>query len=271
LSLAGGVRTIIKVQDFIMLKKLIITSALMSAPGLAFAADLPVRGQMALKAPALQEQPFSWTGFYIGANVGDAFDNSDRVNAVVGGLGAFDLRNKSDGVTAGGQFGYNYEFRLGGLNGIVVGVEADAAYTDLSGSLAIPTGIAGATVNLNSRLDYLGTIRGRLGYAYDRLLIYGTGGFAYGTVEHSADLNGANFANLKTTETGFTYGGGFEYALPIDTYTHMSSSSAVTVGAEYLRYELDSNSASFALPGLDASIKLKDVGNIVRARINYKF
>jgi outer membrane immunogenic protein len=151
---------------------------------------------MPLKARAPQEQAFSGTGFYIGANVGDAFDNSDRVNAIVGGLGAFDLRNKSDGVAAGGQFGYNYEFMLGGLNGIVVGVETDAAYTDLSSSLAIPTGIAGSTVNLNSRMDYLGTIRGRLGYAYDRLLIHGTGGFAYGTIEHSADLNGA-FANLK--------------------------------------------------------------------------
>jgi outer membrane immunogenic protein len=253
-----------------MIKKLIFAFTLASVPGLALAADLPIRSQMPLKAPPLQQQAFSWTGFYIGGNVGGAFDNSDRVNASVGGLGAFDLRGKSDGVTAGGQFGYNYEFMLGGLQGIVIGVETDAAYTDLSSSVPIDAGGLG-TVNLHSRLDYLGTVRGRLGYAYDRFLVYGTGGFAYGTVEHSADLNGANFANLKTTETGFTYGGGFEYALPIDTWIHMSNTSAITVGAEYLRYQLDDTSANFGLGGLAASIKLKDVGNIARARINYKF
>jgi outer membrane immunogenic protein len=255
-----------------MLKKLTIAFALASVPGLAAAADLPMRSQMPLKAPPLQQQVFSWTGFYIGGNVGGAFDNSDRVEVTgLAGPGLLDLRNKSDGVTAGGQFGYNYEFMLGGLSGIVVGVETDAAYTDLSSSLPIATGIPGATVNLSSRLDYLGTVRGRLGYAYDRFLVYGTGGFAYGTVEHNADINGANFANLKTTETGFTYGGGFEYALPIDTYIHMTSTSAVTIGAEYLRYQLDDNSANFGLGGLNASIKLKDTGNIARARINYKF
>ncbi|QOZ13265.1 outer membrane protein [Bradyrhizobium sp. CCBAU 51765] len=254
-----------------MLKKLIVAFALMSLPGLAVAADLPVRSQMPLKAPPLQQQAFSWTGFYIGGNIGGAFDNSDRVDVTgLAGPGSLDLRSKSDGVTAGGQFGYNYEFSLGNLSGIVIGVEADAAYTDLSGSLPIAAG-PGATVNLNSRLDYLGTIRGRLGYAFDRLLVYGTGGFAYGTVEHSADLNGANFANLKTTETGFTYGGGFEYALPVDVWLHMSSTSAVTVGAEYLRYELDDNSLNFAVGATAASIKLKDVGNLARARINYKF
>jgi outer membrane immunogenic protein len=250
-----------------MINKLIVAFALASVPGLALAADLPLRSQMPLKAPPLQQQVFSWTGFYIGGNVGGAFDNSDRVNASVAGLGAFDLRGKSDGVTAGGQFGYNYEFMLGGLSGIVVGVETDAAYTDLSSSVPI------AGINLNSRLDYLGTVRGRLGYAYDRLLVYGTGGFAYGTVEHSADMGGVNFANLKTTETGFTYGAGFEYALPIDTYIHMSNTSAITVGAEYLRYELDDNNFNIAgFAGIPpVSVKLKDVGNIARARINYKF
>jgi outer membrane immunogenic protein len=253
-----------------MLKKLIFASALASIPGLAFAADLPIRSQMPLKAPPLQQQVFSWTGFYIGGNVGGAFDNSDRVEASgLAGPGLLDLRSKSDGVTAGGQFGYNYEFPLGGLQGIVIGVETDAAYTDLSSSLPIAAG-GGDVVRLNSRLDYLGTVRGRLGYAYDRFLVYGTGGFAYGTVEHSADFDGANFANLKTTETGFTYGGGFEYALPIDTWIHMSSTSAITVGAEYLRYELDDNSANFNI-GAPVSIKLKDTGNIARARINYKF
>jgi outer membrane immunogenic protein len=282
LSSEGGLRTgnVIK-QDLVMPKKLILALALLSAPGVAFAADLPVRYQPALKAPPLP-QAFSWTGFYVGLNVGGAFDNSDRidVSASVAGLGsdAYSLRNKSSGVTAGGQAGYNYEFALGNMSGIVIGLEADAAYTDLSSNLPIDSGvlIPGSTVNLSSRLDYLGTIRGRLGYAYDRFLVYGTGGFAYGTVEHSATLQAPGLgtlanANLKSTETGFTYGGGFEYALPVDTFIHMSSTSALTVRVEYLRYELDDNNINVGLPGVAASIKFKDVGNIARAGINYKF
>jgi outer membrane immunogenic protein len=267
----------------IMLKKLISTLALLSAPGVAFAADLPVRYQPALKAPPFQ-QAFSWTGFYAGVNVGGAFDNSDRID--VSGIGsilgagpdAYSLRNKSSGVTAGGQAGYNYEFPLGGLSGIVIGLEADAAYTDLSSNLPIDAGaiIPGGSANLTGRLDYLGTVRGRLGYAYDRFLVYGTGGFAYGRVEHNVSLGAPGLgtlasANVTTTETGFTYGGGFEYALPVDTFIHMSSTSAVTLLAEYLRYELDDTNANILLPGAAASIKFKDVGNIARAGINYKF
>jgi len=267
-----------------MLKKLIFASALASVPSLAFAADLPARYQPALKAPPLP-QAFSWTGFYVGFNVGGAFDNSDRIDvsgltSILGtGPDALSLRNKSSGVTAGGQAGYNYEFSLGDRSGIVVGLEADAAYTDLSSNLPIDSGgiVPGSTVNLRSRLDYLGTIRGRLGYAYDRFLVYGTGGFAYGTVEHSASLDLpvvgtlAN-ASLKTTEIGFAYGGGVEYALPIDTFFHLTNTSAVTLKAEYLRYDLGDTNASFAaLPAVSASIKLHDVGNIARAGVNYKF
>jgi outer membrane immunogenic protein len=267
-----------------MFKKLIVAAALVNAPSIAFAADLSTAYQPAYKAPPVP-QPFSWTGFYIGANVGGAFDNSNRVNvsglsSLLGtGPDALSLRNKSDGITGGGQIGYNYEFSGGNLNGILIGIEADAAYTDLSGNLSIDgSAIApGSTVNLSSRLDYLGTVRGRLGYAYDRVLVYGTGGFAYGTVEHNASLNvpGAGTlasANLKATEIGFAYGGGIEYALPISPFFHWSDTSAVTVRAEYLRYELGDTSASLAaVPNIATSVKLKDVGNIARAAINYKF
>jgi outer membrane immunogenic protein len=267
----------------IMLKKLIFASALAGVPSLAFAADLPIR----YKAPvnAVTPLPFSWTGFYVGFNVGGAFDNSDRVD--VSGLtslglfpDALSLRNKSSGVTAGGQAGYNYEFSLGNLSGIVLGLEADAAYTDLSSELPIDSGgiVPGSTVNLRSRLDYLGTIRGRLGYSYDRFLVYGTGGFAYGTVEHSASLQVPGVgtlanANLKTTEIGFAYGGGVEYALPFDSFFHLTNSSAITLRAEYLRYDLGDTNANFSLafPPAAASIKLRDVGNIARAGLNYKF
>jgi outer membrane immunogenic protein len=262
-----------------MLKKILVASALAGVPGLAFAADLPVRSQPAYKAPPATPLPFSWTGFYVGLNVGDAFDNNDKVD--VSGLTTdpISLRNKSNGVTAGGQAGYNYEYSLGGGHGVVFGLEADAAYTDLSSDIPIDSGaiVPGSSIDFRSRLDYLGTIRGRLGYAYDRFMVYGTGGFAYGTVEHSANLQvpGAGsvaMASLKTTETGFAYGGGAEYALPTDMFYHFSNTSAVTLRVEYLRYELGDANASVNVVGLvPVQIRLHDVGNIARAGINYKF
>jgi outer membrane immunogenic protein len=266
-----------------VLKKILISSALACVPGLAFAADLPVRNQMAYKAPAAAPLPFSWTGFYVGLNVGDAFDNNDRVDVsglttLLGtGPDPLSLRNKSSGVTAGGQAGYNYEYSLGNGQGIVFGLEADAAYTDLSSDIPIDSSgvIPGTSIDFHSRLDYLGTIRGRLGYAYDRFMIYGTGGFAYGTVEHSATLLGAGAplatASLKTTEVGFAYGGGMEYALPTDAFYHFSNTSAVTLRVEYLRYDLGDTNAIFAIGPLPVEIKLRDTGNIARAGINYKF
>lgn len=264
-----------------MLKKLIFVSALAGIPGVTYAADLAARYQPPLKAIA--PLPFSWTGFYVGANVGGAFDNTDRVVAAgitpLLGIGPdpVTLRNKSDGISAGAQAGYNYEFALGNGNGVVIGLETDIAYTDLSSSMPIDSGVVvpGSSVDYHSRLNYLGTIRGRLGYAYDRFLIYGTGGFAYGSVDHSASLvlGGASLASASVTDTeiGFAYGGGVEYALPANSFFHLTDTSAVTVRAEYLRYELDHTSASFNLPGAAINIQLHDVGNIARAGVNYKF
>jgi outer membrane immunogenic protein len=261
-----------------MLKKLIFASVLMAIPGLAFAADLPVRSQLALKAPPLQQQAFSWTGFYIGGNIGGAFDNSNRIDESFGGAGSLSLRGTGSGVAAGGQAGYNYEFALGNLSGIVIGLEADAAYTDLSAHTTVDSSVItrGSTLSDSSHLDYLGTIRGRLGYAYDRFLVYGTGGLAYGTDDHDVSRVSRRGRLLETdditsTEIGFAYGAGFEYALPIDTYFHLTSTSAVTVGAEYLRYDLGRANETDTDRASTASDKLRDVGNIARARINYKF
>jgi outer membrane immunogenic protein len=262
-----------------MFKKMIfVGSALCGIPGLAYAADLPASYQRPLKA--VPPVPFTWTGFYIGANVGGAFDNSDRADAsgfgpLLGGLDAFSVRQKSAGITAGGQVGYNYEFGIGNGSGIVVGIEADGAFTDLSKNSAI--NIAGEySVGYHTSLDYLGTIRGRLGYAYDRFMVYGTGGFAYGGVGHNANVVASGLPpfsiNFNTTETGFVYGGGVEYALPMDWFYRVSNTSAVTIRGEYLRYELSNNGVSVNVAGLLApQIKFRDSGNMARLGVGYKF
>ncbi len=134
-----------------------------------------------------------------------------------------------------------------------------------------------------SRLDYLGTVRGRVGYALDRFLIYGTGGFAYGGVNSSvaffsnAPGNALAYAGRSNRmETGYAVGGGMEYALPTDTFINVLNSSAVTIKAEYLYYDLGSRAVRVDATGLATAngsytSRFKTEGHIVRAGLNFKF
>ena len=134
------------------------------AAGAASAADLPSR-----KGPVVAPvyvPAFTWTGFYVGANAGWGFGNMDSVG--VSGFG--DL----DGFVGGGQIGYNYQ-----LGQIVLGLEADFQGADLkAGPSWAGLGIVG-----EGKTEWFGTVRGRVGYAFDRFLPYLTGGFAYGSVK----------------------------------------------------------------------------------------
>ena len=97
----------------------------------------------------------------------------------------------------------------------------------------------------------VGTVRGRLGYAFDRFLVYGTGGFAYGNVsDNIAFYNAAGvntyFGSQNTLRTGYAYGGGVEYAIPVASFLNPFHSSAVTVKAEFIHYDLNSNNVLVA-------------------------
>ena len=235
----------------------------------ASAADLPAR-----VAPAPYLAPvalFTWTGPYFGINAGAAFDNkqSFRVNgAPVNGIGNQSF--KDSGFSAGGQIGYNYQF-LG--SGIVVGLEAAAMYMDTDKAVNVTTN--GGNTTYRSGLDFLGTARGRLGYAFNQFLVYGTGGFAYGNVNSRIDsrFNGTTaFERGSGFNTGYAYGGGVEYALPTTSYLNFFHSSAVTLTAEYLRYELDSSNLSTdGTLNTPRGVKVKNDGNLARIGLNYKF
>ena len=273
--------------------------------GSALAADLPRR---AAPPPVFTPVPvFTWTGFYAGFNAGYGFDASSNSNApTVLGLGpastlvlaptaiAFQNRNSSDGFVGGGQVGYNYQFTPGA--GFVVGIEADAQYVDFGrdrNRFAFAPINVGAGINPAARvfnpnglsgLDFFGTVRGRLGYAFDRVLFYGTGGFAYGAG------GGTNFGlpNNDDFRTGWTAGGGVEYALPTDSFLNFFRSNAVTLKVEALYVNLDRNNlnGAFAVNGASVifatpafgSIAVPPVANrrndefvVVRAGLNYKF
>ena len=266
--------------------------SLMSAN--AFAADLPSRRAPPAPPGLFTPQPvFSWTGFYAGVNAGYAFDGdaaySTGGNTLLNGtaiaLGERPgfVKTRADGFTGGGQIGYNYAFSnglgFGGLGGgLVAGVEADAAYTDLRAD-SLFVGTNGSFVTYQSRTDFVGTVRGRLGLAFGQLLVFGTGGFAYGGVRDGSNYftpaGIENYSNATNTiKAGYAYGGGVEYAIPTSSFLNVFRSSAVTLKAEYIHYDLGNSLLYYA--NLFGSVnsysqRIHDSGNLVRAGINYKF
>ncbi|GJE42756.1 hypothetical protein AEGHOMDF_1929 [Methylobacterium soli] len=291
-----------------MIKKLLLASAATALlTTAAAAADLPRR---AAPPPVFAPVPvFTWTGFYAGFNAGYGFGTQDdRAPTVIGvpagptaasslfvtgagapaaGVVAFSNRNSNDGFVGGGQIGYNYQFTPG--SGVVIGVEADAQYVDFGrnrnrfAAATVPGGgvQAGSLVfnpNGISGLDYFGTVRGRLGYAFDRTLVYGTGGFAYGS--GGGRQFGLPNSSTDSFQTGWAAGGGIEYALPTDSFLNFFRSSAVTLKVEGLYVNLDQgnrNNGAFAVTP-NGTVLTTAVGRrqdtefaVVRAGLNYKF
>ncbi len=274
-----------------MIKKLLLASAATALlTGAASAADLPRR---AAPPPVFTPVPvFTWTGAYFGINAGYAFDASSRTNntfavpfpyAAPGTVASF--RNRSqDGFSGGGQIGYNWQLTPG--SGVVIGVEADAQYLDFGRNRnnAFVSGAVAPGYYLTdprglSSLDFFGTVRGRLGYAFDRTLVYGTGGFAYGS--GSADRSFGGFAGNDSFRTGYAVGGGIEYALPTDSFLNFFRSNAVTLKVEGLYVNLDRNTRNQGAFVINAANNFPVVYNnigrrddefaVIRAGLNYKF
>jgi outer membrane immunogenic protein len=203
------------------MKKLFLAGVSLVAliAGPAMAADLarPVyRRPVVVAAPV-----FSWTGFYIGGNGGYARGNSQSVidyetaagaPFFTGNFGSF----TPTGGFGGGQIGYNWQTGI-----LVLGVETDIQGASISGSQTASqpypfTTPPTATFGANSKLNWFGTLRGRIGVAWGPALFYVTGGLAYGGLNYGftfSDAEGFNAANSSSfSRTGYTVGGGVEYA-----------------------------------------------------------
>jgi outer membrane immunogenic protein len=234
----------------------------------ASAADLPRKSVAPQQfiAPPL----FTWTGFYVGINGGYVFETGKSqltgTSALLGtGFApSGNVKTLGNGFTAGGTVGYNYQ-----IGSVVFGLEADLAYVDLG--KRVSTTLGPLTTTLAQETSYLGTVRGRLGYAFDRVLVYGTGGLAYGDQKASTTITGLGSqwtGGKSDTRFGYALGGGVEYAF----------TNNWTVKAEYLYYDLGKSTYASPLvsgPGAGAAVfgtsKAENRGNIVRAGINYKF
>jgi outer membrane immunogenic protein len=197
-----------------MIRSLLLASALTAMAGAAFAADLPDTKGAPVYAPPLMPM-FSWTGFYIGGNAGLSGMSGSATTYYVGEINR--ENGNGWGFSGGGQIGYNYEFA--GTN-FVLGGEADfqgstakSTYQDEAYSYSYGT----YSYKYKTNLDWWGTARARVGYAFGNILPYVTGGFAYGrtnTGYSEGYYSGSSYNySVSTTQTGWTVGGGVEYAI----------------------------------------------------------
>jgi len=249
----------------------------------AQAADLP------RKAPVYKAPPvvaaFSWTGFYIGGHVGygwgktklnNFFDPLNPGTTYPGSDASYD----TDGFLAGGQIGYNWQ-----TGNLVLGLEADASWTDIKGSGSNDPLTVGGPIPLGSCLDFegscttkieaLGTITGRLGFAADRALFYAKGGAAWVHEKHTFRASNpadptdpfTNFgATTKKTRWGWTVGAGIEYAFS-NNWSGKIEYNYLDFGDEKIGF------SGFAFPnnnfGVGASFD--EHIHVVKGGINYRF
>ncbi|MEP9349873.1 outer membrane protein [Xanthobacter sp. KR7-225] len=228
-------------------RTLLGVSALALMAASASAADLGTR--YPVKAAVVPVQMFSWTGFYIGGNVGYAWGNSSfDYTPFLGPTYSYDLGN-ADGFTGGLQAGFNYQF----ANNVVLGLEADLQFADIgSNNLLIGGPVAGALASQS--LDTYGTIRARLGYAVDRFLPYITGGAAWANTSYTGPFGWTS----DSTHWGWTIGGGLEYAI----------TNNWTVKGEYQYLSFDGDGYTY-LNG--DQVKTNFDMSVLKAGVNYKF
>jgi outer membrane immunogenic protein len=223
----------------------------------ASAADLPT------KAPAYAA-PYNWNGFYVGGNLGWGWapHNSDAFTDA--GVFVTSVSSTRDGFLGGGQVGYNYM----AWPHIVLGIEADFSAADIKATSVSTT--ATGTSSTSSKDDWFGTMRGRVGYAFDNWLLYGTGGFAWmhdtstRTVLASVvpALVGQS-ASASSTLTGWTVGGGVEVGITANWIARL----------EYLHMDFASYTDHFVyVPATgNRTINEKLTADIVRVAMSYKF
>jgi outer membrane immunogenic protein len=265
---------------------LIVAALGFAAGGQAWAADLPQAAPPPPRAPATYVPTtapiYNWSGFYIGLNAGGAFasqgvpvdsvatspaDPSFAPGTVIPGGTSF----KNTGFLGGGQIGANFQ-----ASQFVFGVEGDIDYMSNKSTIVntgtIPIGPLAGTVNSSQHIytmPIFSTVRGRIGFAADRVLFYGTGGLAMGEYEVQRTqvsgqagnaISSTAAENYSDLRLGWTAGAGVEVALA-DNWT---------ARLEYLYTDLEKLTYTFAVSGRTQAVPMQAI-NVVRAGVNFKF
>ncbi len=243
--------------------KAIATALFVAATG---AADASVADLARTPSPVVPlAVPYSWTGFYVGANVGYGMGSTTNeqwvpsagLEAKLPGAGSF-----SGGGLIGAQAGYNYQ-----LGSVVLGGEVDFDYANVSGgfhSFQVPDPGGVSADGLTTDLDWLASARLRLGYAADRALLYMTAGPTLGEVQNSRGPRNWALApgyTQKDAIWGWTAGAGIEYAI----------SGNISARLEYRYVDLGSHDYSISLAGTGTTLRFKNTFSILTAGLNYRF
>ncbi|MGB7102203.1 MAG: outer membrane beta-barrel protein [Xanthobacteraceae bacterium] len=234
----------------------------LAAGGEAFAADLPIAPPPPRAPAAYIPAPiplYNWTGFYLGGNVGGIFSGLSASDSI----GSNFTNTTSQSFLGGGQVGANYQF----WGGLVIGAEADFDWLpNTKNSITATNAGTTATTAINNR--WLTLVDARVGYAWDRLLVYGKGGGAFAGASNSNGTVGTTVVNISGpgSNSGWTAGAGVEYAF----------AGTWSVRAEYDFVRL--NAASYTVPasapapfsGDTISSNNRQL-NIFSVGLNYKF
>jgi outer membrane immunogenic protein len=193
--------------------------------------------------------PYNWTGFYVGLNGG--FGAGDTTGRILPAF--FSDNHRIDGGMFGAQVGFNYQ-----ISNIVLGAEADWDWADIDGSKAASS-FGGGTGTETFTIKNLGTLRARVGYTWDRILLYGTGGYAW-TSRATDDCPGCGLSADTHNLDGYTLGLGVEYGI----------TQNLSAKAEYLYVHLDPTDY-YRSQGCTVNCSLGADVNVFRLGLNWRF
>jgi outer membrane immunogenic protein len=231
-----------------------VMAVLLAGP--AFAADLygrpPPRGDLPAKAPPVMAGPppfYNWTGVYLGGSIGYGYGTTRHSFSNGAPGGTSDL----DGAVAGSFIGAQYQ-----VGRWVLGVEGDFESTDISGSY---NDFSGITSQGAARIDWAASVRGRLGYAFDNVLIYATGGVAFAQFQFAGGPAGGDVSSFSRDLTGWTVGGGIEYAFQPNTIARL----------EYRYADYGDTTGSLAPLNPGVLMTTSNTTNVVRVGLAFQF
>ncbi len=238
------------------MKKILLAGLALSVLGALPAAAADLSTQPIYKAPTITPSYYNWTGFYVGGHVGGAWSDKDWTQtfpaAALGNGASF----HADGFIGGGQIGYNWQ-----AGSWVFGLEADASWSGQSGS-GIQSPLAAWTSSTD--VNWFGTVTGRVGYAWDRVLIYGKGGVALANEDYSQTFGGLPVSSTSSNAVGWTVGAGVEYAL----------SNNWSAKIEYNYMDFGKRNIGFSNPGTPQPTNAFDIDQtmqVVKFGVNYRF
>jgi outer membrane immunogenic protein len=241
-----------------MTRLLTLLCALFGFAGSAFAADLPPGPPV--KAPAVYVPPvvpvYNWAGVYLGINGGWGWGSAKYTIPLTGIFPPVSGTVNDNGGVVGGTLGVNFQ-----TGAFVFGAEGDWDYSGIN--TGTTQTICNVTGTCQTGNNWLATLRGRAGYAADRVLFYGTAGGAFANIQ-------TTFNGVQTThdQAGWTAGAGIEWAFA-DNWTAKVEYLYVDLGSTNFNCTTGACTTATGGPPIAGTVSLTE--NLIRAGVNFKF